>query len=782
MYIYLSSNVKNQQTDELNTCSSFTTKLPSTLRFEGQYEVGLVEISLTKSWSTIESSHIYYTHTLNRDMSNRNDLIQFPSISKIPKGHYDVKSLCKLIDGLIAASAVKNFPTWVKLPKIKFVGLIGKMVLLTGLTADSKPIFLRFSPHLEKVLGYEKVLNWVEMDSSYSSESGTIKRRKEEISTDLGVPVSLLYTMDDNEIDNLSSARPSDITREFTEVSVPSTSSDLAPAPEPPVSSLPSAAPALAPASELSTTIEQPAAPAQKFTPEQINPNAFISIDEPSGPVSANVPVITPYTISLPESTEDYSQFETPPSPARILEIQQELDSVIQSIKTFSDERLKDKLRLNRIYMREVFPLGYAGKKMYLDYLIKNNRFDKDYTVTLMDKFYSKITSEILSEQLRRLKSSQNTENVSIPSLSQVIEEPVLKPFTRQFDRTKTKEEINEDLSIIGYNGLYTNSEKEYLSKYYETFNDNQLDETEKFIKEKMLISPEAKETYLVHRKNEGKLHNKATVRDLEIALGTELDLIEKVKLKKLGDTVSNDTVGKSWEEKLDHFSNLFTHEVIPRSITIFDYIAIKKIHYNAALSGSYTPEDENKLYIFMSKYSFNGLNARNYFINQYFTNPDKSVYLRKNIEEGFLPSNATAEDLELMYVTLRNIIEKISTEREKTRSKRSVAPVSYSCIAQYETDLNGGIYDFMVYSDLVENTIVGDTFAPILAVVNSPHSNVMFGDQYNVKFDRPQYKRLKMSELNSIYINIRSDYGEDVPFQFGRTICVLHIKKIDNV
>src|SRR6185436_12485538 len=107
-YIYLSSNTVNKNTNDTNTCSNFTTHLPSTLRLEGKWSVGLSNISYTKSWATTNGTKIYWTHAQPTSRMERNHLIEMPSIHGLPKGHYDIEQKCTLINKLLTASAVKK--------------------------------------------------------------------------------------------------------------------------------------------------------------------------------------------------------------------------------------------------------------------------------------------------------------------------------------------------------------------------------------------------------------------------------------------------------------------------------------------------------------------------------------------------------------------------------------------------------------------------------------------------------------------------------------------------
>ena len=79
-----------------------------------------------------------------------------------------------------------------------------------------------------------------------------------------------------------------------------------------------------------------------------------------------------------------------------------------------------------------------------------------------------------------------------------------------------------------------------------------------------------------------------------------------------------------------------------------------------------------------------------------------------------------------------------------------------------------------MVYSDVVDFSVVGDCRAQLLRVVNVPtQSN--FGDAVNIVYEKPYYLPLSQRDISSIEIDIKDDSGEPVGFQFGRVEVTLH-------
>ena len=88
--------------------------------------------------------------------------------------------------------------------------------------------------------------------------------------------------------------------------------------------------------------------------------------------------------------------------------------------------------------------------------------------------------------------------------------------------------------------------------------------------------------------------------------------------------------------------------------------------------------------------------------------------------------------------------------------------------------DMTAGIHSLMVYSDVVDYSLVGDCKAQLLRVVNIPSSS-MFGDTVNIIYEKPYYLPLANREIASIEIDIKDDSGTPVNFQFGRVEVTLH-------
>jgi hypothetical protein len=92
--------------------------------------------------------------------------------------------------------------------------------------------------------------------------------------------------------------------------------------------------------------------------------------------------------------------------------------------------------------------------------------------------------------------------------------------------------------------------------------------------------------------------------------------------------------------------------------------------------------------------------------------------------------------------------------------------------------DLSGGYHSLFVYSDIVKPTHVGNSFTQLLGLVEIPN-NAKFGEQILIKYPNAIYVPLLLTEFDTIEISIASDFGEQIPFKFGRVIIVLNLRKV---
>ena len=78
----------------------------------------------------------------------------------------------------------------------------------------------------------------------------------------------------------------------------------------------------------------------------------------------------------------------------------------------------------------------------------------------------------------------------------------------------------------------------------------------------------------------------------------------------------------------------------------------------------------------------------------------------------------------------------------------------------------------FYVYCDLVKYQVVGDTLSPLLRVVP------IRGEVGAETFIRPYYFPVNKGYISSIQIRICSEHGQEIQFQSGAVILIIHLRK----
>jgi len=94
---------------------------------------------------------------------------------------------------------------------------------------------------------------------------------------------------------------------------------------------------------------------------------------------------------------------------------------------------------------------------------------------------------------------------------------------------------------------------------------------------------------------------------------------------------------------------------------------------------------------------------------------------------------------------------------------------------AEHPIDLRGGTDALYVYSNIVENQIVGNTRVPLLRIV---HVHGHHGDVIEKTFHSPHYIPVLCKEIDNIEVEIKSDSGHLIPFEYGKTVAKLHFRK----
>lgn len=94
----------------------------------------------------------------------------------------------------------------------------------------------------------------------------------------------------------------------------------------------------------------------------------------------------------------------------------------------------------------------------------------------------------------------------------------------------------------------------------------------------------------------------------------------------------------------------------------------------------------------------------------------------------------------------------------------------------KYGVDLNIHNSRFFVYSDVAGYTNIGHITAPILRVV--PFANTTGEIHFHQEFLNLHYVPVAKSFIDQVYISIKGDTGNDIPFITGKTLIKLHFRK----
>lgn len=96
---------------------------------------------------------------------------------------------------------------------------------------------------------------------------------------------------------------------------------------------------------------------------------------------------------------------------------------------------------------------------------------------------------------------------------------------------------------------------------------------------------------------------------------------------------------------------------------------------------------------------------------------------------------------------------------------------------AERRIDLHVNLYNAYLYSDIVESTLVGDVFVPLLRTMPIHHEK--YGTVKHYEFVQPHYFNLQTGIISVIEIRLCDSAGNSIRFERGTVIAKLHFKKI---
>jgi hypothetical protein len=99
----------------------------------------------------------------------------------------------------------------------------------------------------------------------------------------------------------------------------------------------------------------------------------------------------------------------------------------------------------------------------------------------------------------------------------------------------------------------------------------------------------------------------------------------------------------------------------------------------------------------------------------------------------------------------------------------------AFKTLAKRSFDANRALHLMYVYCDVATHTIVGDTKTPPLWVCNVTGNH---GDTIRETFLHPHYVPVGRREFDTTEIAINNELGKPMPFQFGKSVVVLHFRR----
>jgi len=84
------------------------------------------------------------------------------------------------------------------------------------------------------------------------------------------------------------------------------------------------------------------------------------------------------------------------------------------------------------------------------------------------------------------------------------------------------------------------------------------------------------------------------------------------------------------------------------------------------------------------------------------------------------------------------------------------------------------------VYTDICESYITGDVRTPLLRTVPLDVESYVYGSIKYKSFSTSKYIPLLHTDLQTIEIDIRNEFGQPIPFEYGTLTVTLHFKRLD--
>ena len=114
--------------------------------------------------------------------------------------------------------------------------------------------------------------------------------------------------------------------------------------------------------------------------------------------------------------------------------------------------------------------------------------------------------------------------------------------------------------------------------------------------------------------------------------------------------------------------------------------------------------------------------------------------------------------------------------EVETQRGKLDVLEVRRDLVYADRAPILNTMSNIYIYSDLVDDSLVGDSRSRILGYLPIRSS---YGEQGYWSFNPPYYVRVRGKHINSIKMLLCTDQGEIFPIKDGKVVCRLHFRRV---
>lgn len=102
------------------------------------------------------------------------------------------------------------------------------------------------------------------------------------------------------------------------------------------------------------------------------------------------------------------------------------------------------------------------------------------------------------------------------------------------------------------------------------------------------------------------------------------------------------------------------------------------------------------------------------------------------------------------------------------------------TAFGKYPVNLHLGLpSQLFVYSDIISPQIVGDVMSSLLRIIPLDPTKYIYGSYKMHIFSPAHYIPVMRREFDTIEIDIRTNTGEKIPFQFGISCVKLHFKRL---